>query len=39
MKVRLLALGLATALTLSGCTAMLERSYVSSATHLDYSVT
>lgn len=39
MKVRLLALGLAMALTLSGCTAMLERSYVSSATHLDYSVT
>ena len=39
MKVRLLALGLATALTLSGCTAMLERSYVSSGTHLDYSVT
>lgn len=39
MKVRLLALGLATALTLSGCTAMLERSYVSSTTHLDYSVT
>lgn len=39
MKVRLLALGLATALALSGCTAMLERSYVSSTTHLDYSVT
>lgn len=38
MKTRLLALFLALALPLTGCSAMLERSYVSSATHLDYSV-
>ncbi len=38
MKTKLLALCLVLALPLSGCTAMLERSYVSSSTHLDYSV-
>lgn len=38
MKTKVLALGLALALPLSGCTAMLERSYVSSSTHLDYSM-
>lgn len=38
MKTKFLALCLVLALPLSGCTAMLERSYVSSSTHLDYSV-
>lgn len=38
MKTKLLALGLVFALPLTGCTSMLERSYVSSSTHLDYSV-
>ena len=38
MKRGLLALALAAAMTLTGCSAMLERSYVSSTTHLDYSV-
>ncbi len=38
MKTRLLALCLACGVSLSGCSAMLDRSYVSSATHLDYSV-
>lgn len=38
-KIRLPALLLAALLGLSGCTAMLERSYSSSETHVDYSVT
>ncbi len=38
MKTKLLALCLALALPLSGCSAMLERSHVSSTAHLDYSV-
>lgn len=38
-KFRLLGLALAAALALSGCTSMLERSYTSSAAHVDYSVT
>lgn len=38
MKRGLLALALAAAMALTGCSAMLERSYVSSTTHLDYSV-
>ena len=38
MKRGLLALALAVAMVLTGCSAMLERSYVSSTTHLDYSV-
>lgn len=38
MKRGLLALALASAMALTGCSAMLERSYVSSTTHLDYSV-
>ncbi len=38
MKRGLLALAMAAAVVLSGCSAMLERSYVSSTTHLDYSV-
>lgn len=38
MKRGLLAMALAAAMALSGCSAMLERSYVSSTAHLDYSV-
>lgn len=38
-RFRLLALVLCAALALSGCTAMLERSYSSAADHVDYSVT
>ena len=38
MKLRLMALVTASALTLSGCAAMLERTYVSASPHLDYSV-
>jgi len=36
-RIRLLALLAAAALLLSGCTAMLERSYSSSAAHMDYA--
>lgn len=39
MKKRILALLLPCALLFSGCASMLERSYVSSASHMDYSVT
>lgn len=39
MKPRLFALILAAALLLSGCSSILERSYVSSTDHVDYSVT
>ena len=39
MKKRLLALALCCLLLFSGCAAMLERDYSSSATHVDYSVT
>lgn len=39
MKPRLFALILAAALLLPGCSSILERSYVSSADHVDYSVT
>ncbi len=39
MKKRLPALLLALALPLSGCASMLERGYVSSTPHMDYSVT
>lgn len=38
MKKRLLILLLCAALPLSGCAAMLERSHVSSAAHVDYAV-
>ena len=38
-KIRLLALLLAVALTLTGCGSILERSYTSSTAHVDYSVT
>lgn len=38
MKKRLSALALAILLTLSGCSAMLERSYTSSEAHVDYAV-
>ena len=37
LKLRLAALALALALPLSGCAAMLERSYVSSTTHVEYT--
>ncbi len=39
MKKRLFALALCCLLLFSGCTAMLERGYSSSAAHVDYSVT
>lgn len=39
MKKRLLALALCCVLLCSGCTAMLERNYSSSAAHVDYSGT
>ena len=38
-KVTLTAMLLAAAIMLCGCTAMLDRSYSSSADHVDYSVT
>ena len=38
MKKRLLALALCCVLLCSGCTAMLERNYSSSAAHVDYYV-
>lgn len=39
MKKRMLAAGLALCLLLSGCTSMLERSYTSSAAHVDRPIT
>lgn len=39
MKKRLAALALACVLLFSGCASMLERSYVSSSAHMDYSFT
>ena len=39
MKTRLFALALCCLLLFSGCTSMLERSYSSSKTHVEYSVT
>lgn len=39
MKKKLLALALSGLLLLSGCASMLERDYVSSTSHVDYSVT